>query len=99
MFLAGVPQEGALVTPKMDVILFYRSADVMDCFDLLYVMGGDDESSVCVPPGLSSQDLLHPSLSDVGELDVTGVRFDVSGAPLLCTDDSVRFGIKIDDVR
>ena len=42
--------------------------------------------------GLSFRDLLRPSLSDTGVLDVTGVRFYVSGARWLCEGDSVRFG-------
>ena len=97
MFLVGFPQEGTLVlcwdsTPKMDINLCYRLLDLVDCFDLLCGMGGDDMSSLCVPPGLSSRDLSQLSLSDTGVLDVTGVRFDVSGASLSCEGDSVQFG-------
>ena len=60
--------------------------------DLLCGIGGHVVSSLCVPPGLSSRDLLRPSLSDTGVLDVAGVRFGVSGASLLCVGDSVQFG-------
>ena len=54
MFLVGFPQDGALVlcrdsTPNMDIILFYRLLDLVDCFDLLCGMGGHDVSSLCVP--------------------------------------------------
>ena len=45
MSLVGFPQEGALVlcldsTPKMDIDLFYRWLDLVDCFDLLCGIGG-----------------------------------------------------------
>ena len=79
----------------MDIILFYRLLDLVDCFDLLSGMGGHDVASLCVPPGLSSRDLLQPSLSGTGVLDVAGVCFDVSGANSLCEGDSVRFGASL----
>ena len=51
---AMFPQECALVlcqdfTPKMNINLFYRSSNLVDCFDLLCGMGRDDVSSLCVP--------------------------------------------------
>ena len=55
----------------------------VDCFDLLCGMGGHGVSSLCVPPGLSSRDLLQPSLSDTGALNVAGVCFEVSGKLLV----------------
>ena len=43
----------------------------------------------CVPPGLFPRSLLQLSLSDLGVLDVAGVRFDVSGMHLLGDGDPV----------
>ena len=37
--------------PKIDPALINRSSDLMDRFELLCVLGGDDVSSLCVSPG------------------------------------------------
>ena len=97
LFLPKFPQDGALVlcrdsTPKFGANLFYRSLDLVDCFDILCGVGGDDVSWLCVPPRLFYRDLLQQSLSDSGVLGVARVHFDVSGMVLLCDGDSVRYG-------
>ena len=43
-------------------------------------------SLIVAYPGLFEWDLLPPALFDMGTLDVTGVRFDVSGAALMCLE-------------
>ena len=95
MLLAGFPQKGDLVlcrdsTPIMDLNLFHRSSDLVDCFDILCDIGGDDVSSRCVPPGFFYRDLLQSSLSDVRVLDVTCVP----GTGLLCEGDWVCFSVQ-----
>ena len=47
-------------------------------------------SSMWAHPGSFDRSLLPLALYDMGTLDVTGVRFDVSGAALLWGGDSVR---------
>ena len=93
MFLLGFPQEGALVLSGFhtDINLFYHLLELLDCFDILcgmdmmcrrFVFPQDCLPGICY----------NWVLSDTWILDVTGVRFDVSGASLLCEGDSVRFG-------
>ena len=64
LFLPKFPQDGALVlcrdsTPKFGPNLFHSSLDLVDRFDILCGVGGDDVSWLCVPPGLFYRDLLQ----------------------------------------
>ena len=70
----GLCRDSAL---KMDMDLFSRSSDLVDSFDLLRSVSGDDVSSLCVPPGLLYRDLSQPRLPDTGVLEVTIVCFGI----------------------
>ena len=83
----GFPQEYAPVVcrdfaPKVDPDLNNLSSDLANRFRLLCVFGGDDMSSLCVPPGLFDRALSQLTLSELGILVVAGVRHDVSGQAL-----------------
>ena len=95
MVLVGCHQEGALglcrdSALKMYMDLFPRSSDLVNSFDVLCSVSGDDVPSLLCPPGLFYRDLSQPSLPVMWVLDVTGVRFDVSRAGLLCVAELVR---------
>ena len=69
------------LAPKLDLNLIYRLLDLVNCFKLSWGIGGYGVSSMWAHPGLF--DWLPLAMVDTGTLDVTGVRFDVSGAALL----------------
>ena len=68
--MVGFPQECAPVVCRDFAYpdLINRSSDLVIRFRLLCVFGGDDVSSLCVPPGLFDRALSQPALSDLGIL-------------------------------
>ena len=92
--LTSFPREFVLIlcqdfTSKLDLNLIYRLSDLVNHFELVCGVGGYDVSSIRAYPGLFEWGLLQLALFDMGTLDVTCVRFDVSGAALLRGGDSV----------
>ena len=69
--------------PKLDLNLIYCLLDLVNCFELLWGIGGYDVLSMWAHPGFFYRSLLPPALFNTGTLDVTGFHFDVSGAALL----------------
>ena len=77
-------------TPKLDLNLIYRLSDLVYHFELLCEVGGYDVLLIGAHPVLFEWVLLPLALFVMVTLDVTGVRFDVSGVALLRGGDLVR---------